>query len=67
MQLYRKDTNNLQLYRTHVEETWNADPEILQEFDSVFEDTKTKLSKIIALTKFKSKTVNCGISVLDTA
>jgi PAS domain S-box-containing protein len=58
--------NNLQLYRMQMEETWNADAEILQEFDSIFEDTLTKLSKINALTAFKSKTVARGITVLDT-
>ncbi len=58
--------NNLQLYRMQMEDTWNADAEILQEFDSIFEDTLTKLSKINALTIFKSKSVARGITVLDT-
>lgn len=58
--------NNLQLYRMQMEETWNVDRSILQEFDSIVGDTMTKLSKINALTKFKSKTVARGITVLDT-
>lgn len=58
--------NSLQLYRLQMEETWNADGDTLLEFDSIVEETMSKLSKINAVTKFKSKTVARGITVLDT-
>ena len=58
--------NTLQLYRMQMEDTWHADSGVLREFDSVFQDTMAKLSKINALTTFKSKTVARGITVLDT-
>jgi two-component system cell cycle sensor histidine kinase/response regulator CckA len=58
--------NSLQLYRLHMEETWNADGGTLLEFDSIVEETMSKLTKINAVTKFKSKTVARGITVLDT-
>ncbi len=58
--------NNMQLYRIHMEETWNADGGVLREFDSMFADTMTRLTKINALTKFKSRDAARGITVLDT-
>ncbi len=58
--------NYMQLYRMHMEETWSTDRGDLREFDAMFEDTMTKLSKINALTKFKSKIAARGITVLDT-
>ena len=58
--------NNLQLYRMEMEQTWKVQAGILQEFDSIFEDTRAELSKINALTSFKSKIAVPGIAVLDT-
>ena len=58
--------NSLQLYRLQMEETWKADGGTLREFDSIVEETMSKLSKINAVTKFKAKTVGRGITVLDT-
>ena len=58
--------NNLQLYRMEMEDTWNVEAGILQEFDAVFDDTRKKLLEINTLTAFKSKMVVEGIAVLDT-
>jgi len=57
--------NNLQLYRLEIAETGMGPTEFLDEFDSIFDATLTKLSKINSLTKFKSKSVARGITVLD--
>ncbi len=58
--------NTLQLHRIHMEETAPADLGELREFDSMFAETMSKLSKLNALTEFKSKTAARGITVLDT-
>ena len=57
---------SLQLFRMDMEECAHADPAILREFDTIFETTHAKLSKINALKSFKSKVAVDGIAVLDT-
>lgn len=58
--------NNLQLYRHRMEQDWQVNLAILQQFDSIFDETLARLSSINQLPAYRQRTIGPNQIVLDT-